>query len=44
MSTGKKAGSNAGKTLGTKGEGKKEKSAAGSALAQRKDKDKGKKK
>ena len=35
MATGKKAGSNAGKTLGTKGEGKKEKSAAASALSQR---------
>jgi hypothetical protein len=35
MATGKKAGSNAGRTLKQKGEGRKEKSAAGSALAQR---------
>jgi hypothetical protein len=35
MTTQKKAGQAASKTLRTKGEGKKEKSAAGSALAQR---------
>jgi hypothetical protein len=35
MATGKKAGTAAGKTLQAKGEGKKEKTAAGSALAQR---------